>query len=242
VRLRAIAHARRRAVRAPRSLRYGAIAIAVLVHFGAAMFLYVLMLPHPSVDRDRIEVRLLEAPSAIPVLPEPPPKPESATSPAAAPVAPPRALPTASATTAPNTIATQAASPDALVTTAHLFNPDGSVRLASEAKPSVHEEGMERARELMARGHNPLHCARGMLFPESGLSINEQAAKAARKTRLMAFATQGPGVIQAQYDSQTNVAAEHTSDSTIDRLKLEEQACDDEFYRRPPPPKPEERH
>ncbi|MBS0590073.1 MAG: hypothetical protein JSR65_05485 [Proteobacteria bacterium] len=49
-------------------------------------------------------------------------------------------------------------------------------------------------------------------------------------------------MIQAQYDSQTNVAAEHTSDSTIDRLKLEEQACDDEFYRRPPPPKPEERH
>lgn len=240
---RARARALRRAsAAAPRALRSGAFIIALVLHLLGAVWLYFLMKPKPSVDRDRIEVRLLDAGPSVPPLPEPPPKAQSddARDRAASSSVPVPAAPSVRAAAGVPTAQTEPS--QALVSSARLFNPDGSVRLAPMGKPSAHEQGMQRAHELMTRGHNPLHCARGMLFPESGLSINERAAKAARKTRLMAFATQGPGVIQAQYDSQTNVAAEHTSDSTMDRLTMEGQACDDEFYRRPPPPKPEEKN
>ena len=131
----------------PRGPRIGALAVAVLLHLGAGLCLYLLMRPPPAMDPDRIEVRLLDAAPSEPDLPEPPPPIRAAPKSEARVQAPVRpSNPAASSPPAervpqvPNAIA--------------LFNGDGSVRLPPPlpAKPESHRDALERGRALMARG------------------------------------------------------------------------------------------
>ncbi len=46
-----------------------------------------------------------------------------------------------------------------------LFNPDGLVRLPSAPHfESPHDAGIARGKELLARGHNLIHCRRSRFF------------------------------------------------------------------------------
>lgn len=238
VRARALAHARTREVRGSRSLRIAAISAAILLHLIAVVCLYFLMRPHPMPDEGRIEVRLLDAAPSEPSLPEPPAHANAA---APALIRVPKPVTTlALPETASAPPAAAEASPPA-ISSARLFNSDGSVRLAPARGRTPHEEGIERARELMARGHNILRCARDTLVESSGPTINERAAKAARVTRLLAFATPRSWEVPAQRESQVDIDAAYSSDSTIANLTMIGQDCDDAFYRRPPPKAPEPR-
>ncbi len=151
VRLRALARAGASKSPVPRSLRVGAIAVAVVLHLGAAMALYFLMQRHPARDADRIAVRLLDTPPAEPALPEPPPPtPRQAALPS-------KPVPALSRPSSPplRTAAPVAPNKAAATDTLSLFNADGSVRSPAPspfAKPAPHEEQIERGRELMARG------------------------------------------------------------------------------------------
>ena len=234
---RARARALRRAsAAAPRALRSGAFIIAILLHLLGAVWLYFLMKPKPSVDRDRIEVRLLDAGPSVPPLPEPPPKAQSTSTPAqvAAKFAPTPAA--ASARAAASVPTAQTEPSQALVSSARLFNPDGSIRLPAQGKASVHEQGMQRARELMSRGHNILHCAHTAFDPRE---TAEEAGNTMRgRAKLAAFAYQRPWEIQAQHDSMTQAGIDAATDRAIARRKIEDKACDDLLYHRPYPQAP----
>ncbi|MBS0568159.1 MAG: hypothetical protein JSS59_12235 [Proteobacteria bacterium] len=231
IRARALAHVRMRGVRGSSPLRIAAISAAILLHLIAVLCLYLLMRPHPMPDEGRIEVRLLDAAAPEPSLPEPP---VQANAVVRAPIEP--AMPAMTSTPPEMTNAPAAReAPPAAISSARLFNSDGSVRLPPAPPRTPHEEGIERARELLARGHNVLRCARGTLVESSGPTINERAAKAARVTRLLAFATSRSWEVPAQRESQVDIDAAYSSDSTIENLTMIGQDCDDAFYRRPPP-------
>jgi hypothetical protein len=233
VRARAIAHARAREPGGPRLLGATAICIAIIVHLFAAIGLYLLMQPRPVVDEGRLEVRLLDAAPVEPELPQPPDRSAPTAAPSTASQHPEPTLAAApSVATAPPS---SAPAPSAPSLSARWLNPDGSVRLAPAAKPSAHEAGLERGRELMARGHNVLRCAHDTIVDSSAPTINESGAHQARVTRLLAFATPRAWEVPAQRDSQVDIDAAYSSDSTIDHLTAIGQDCDDTFYRRPPP-------
>ncbi len=137
--------------RTPPASRAAAIAAAVLLHGIAAIWLYHLMRIAPTPDRGRVEVRLLDAAPTEPALPEPPQKartdigfvpPPTVARPPRAPAPPPAAE-------------TRGPEPTITVDTARLFHADGSVRIPRMQEPpklSPHAEGIQRGREMMARG------------------------------------------------------------------------------------------
>lgn len=238
IRARALAHVRAREVRGSRSLRMVAISATIFLHLIAVVWLYFLMRPHPMLDEGRIEVRLLDPAPSEPSLPEPPVQANAAVPML---IRVPKPVATSSPSEMANAPAIAAEASPPAISSARLFNSDGSVRLAPALRRTPHEEGIERARELMARGHNVLRCAHGTLVESSGPTINERAAKAARVTRLLAFATARSWEVPAQRESQVDIDAAYSSDSTIANLTMIGQDCDDTFYRRPPPKAPEPR-
>lgn len=150
-RLRALAHARARPPRPPAGVRAGAIAAAILLHLIAAIGLYLLMRPKPTVDGGRIEVHLLDALPREPDLPEPPRRTARTEPGPREPVAAlRRPKPSASTPVAAAAETSQVTTLDA----GALFAPDGTVRLPSVPvqKSAPHAEGIRRGRELMARG------------------------------------------------------------------------------------------
>lgn len=149
IRARALARSGAWVQRTPWGARIGMIVLAVALHLAAAVGLYLLMRPTPTLDQERIAVRLIDAAPSEPELPEPPPAPPQA---AVAKSLPPRMARPAIA--APPADAGRA-EPRATVETMRLFRADGAVRLpeAPEApKPTPHAGALERGRELMARG------------------------------------------------------------------------------------------
>lgn len=114
--------ARTRATQAswPRGIKLGAASLAVLAHLLLGLWLGDLMRTHPSMDGDRIAVRLIETLPPEPALPEPP-------------LAPPRIYPPARVgrTRAPAATASSAPSAPASLPALHLYNPDGSIALPS---------------------------------------------------------------------------------------------------------------
>jgi len=124
IRARALSHARMREGSGPRSLHVLAISTAILLHLLAAGCLYLLMRPHPTLDENRIEVRLLDAAPAEPVLPEPPSvRPPPLTSAAVATQRAPAAR--------HPPVVTSAASVEPTAPP-HIFNIDGSIDIPAE--------------------------------------------------------------------------------------------------------------
>jgi hypothetical protein len=137
----------------PKQVRRVAMILGVGVNLLIIFALREAMLPPQMSEDTSIQVKMYsEAPAERP-LPEPPPAPASRAQPArsvsrAMLSAPSPAIP-APASSAP------VSKTDA---SAQLFNPDGSIKLAPAAALTQHEQGIERSRELMLRGHNILHC------------------------------------------------------------------------------------
>lgn len=234
IRARAVARARRPQSQVAPGLRIFAVATAIALHGIGALWLYLSMLSKADVDRDRIEVRLLDAARPEPALPEPPPMSPKISQ--AVPEA--RARPSAPQTRAEPLSAPVARAPNenVVLDTSTLFTPDGAVRLAPAPGPTPHEAALERANELMSREHNVLRCAQAGFDPRA--TAEDQGAHMKRQAKLWGFMYQRPWDIQAQYESQIQISADAANDLTIAAHKLARQACDDVFYRRPPRRKP----
>ncbi|MGH8089970.1 MAG: hypothetical protein ACREO6_00780 [Rudaea sp.] len=104
-----------------------------------------------------------------------------------------------------------------------LFDPDGALRLPSEARfVAPHDVGIARGKELLARGHNLIHCRRSQ-FDDSPTPA--QAAAAAASGAHMAHLVMGNPLDPLNDVGQQQVedaAGEHAAE----KRRIEEQACD----------------
>jgi hypothetical protein len=195
------------------------------------------MRPAPPSDAESIHVYLLPEPPPEPPLPEPPLPEASSAAAQAAPasaVAQPRprapAAAPSTALPAPQATASEAPAPISLST---LFNPDGSIRLPAAEKPSAHEAGLARGRELMARGHNLLHCRRSAYDPApTPEQAGNQAAAGAAMWHLMfgGLTRNDPDQI-ALAARDADAAGEMASAKRAVAMR----ACDDDLYHASPP-------
>ena len=104
-----------------------------------------------------------------------------------------------------------------------LFDPDGAVRLPSASHfESPHDAGIARGRELLARGHNLIHC-RHSRFDDSPTPA--EAAAAAASGAHMAHLVMGnplDPLNDVGQQQQEDAAGEHAAR----KREIEEQACD----------------
>lgn len=200
--------------RPPRWLRRGAIVVALLLHVAILGALRNAMYPPTASPQTAIEV-ILRNTVAPPPWPRPPSAPPTRHITATlVPASPPAATASRSAS-APNV----SAAPRPL-----LFNRDGSVRLPPAATFTTPlDAGIERARELLARGHNIIHCRRSR-FDDA--PAPEQAGISAGRGARMAHLVMGNPL-----DPLLNVGLEHVIESVRElaeaRRAIEDQACDD---------------
>jgi hypothetical protein len=209
VRVRALQRLAQTPAQAPRGLRIAVLAALLALHAALFMAWYASRDHAPAPHDAVVQVRLLDARSALP----PPilPRPRRHAPTASAPVAPPAMAQTSR--TAP--------SPGA-PSIPELFNGDGSIRLPPAPAPTPLQAGLARARELLARGHNIIHCRRSRF--DNG-PTPEQAGIAAGKSARMAQLIMGNpldplGEVGAtqQVDSARELAAA--------KRAIEQQACD----------------
>jgi hypothetical protein len=153
--------------------------VALIVGIGANLLvifaLYEAMRPQQASEDKSIQVQMFAEAPAEPPLPEPAPAP-------AAVVQPARSV-SRTVLPAPSPTTTVLAMPSPTKKSdmpSQLFNPDGSIRLAPAASLTPHEQGLERSRELMSRGHNVLHC-RQSSYAESYKADESLGDEIARK-------------------------------------------------------------
>jgi hypothetical protein len=191
-------------------LRIGALALLIVLH--AAVFGYWYrsrFVPAPE-DSVAIQVRLLDEASP----PTPEPLPQTAPPNARVPPTPARQSMAAHLVVEPSA-PTPAPAPV-------LFNRDGSIRLPAPLPPTPLEAGLARGRELLARGHNIIHCRRSKLDNSpTPAQAATAAASAAHMTHLVMGNPLDPlnDVGQGQ---QEDAAGEHAAR----KRAIEEQACD----------------
>jgi len=230
LRERALSNARRAPRPWPRALKISAAAIALLAHLLFGIWLARLMhLPPPS-ESDAIRVELLATTLPEPALPVPP-------------LAPARNEPTPSATLSPRperrrddamSASIAAPAPATPFSSAALFNADGSIRVP-QVKPTPHEEGIARGRELMRRGHNLLHCSRGRLQAYASPQEASNAASAGRAAYLGMFHNPSDDPLLKSIADPDDAAA--AGEMAADRARIEANACDDDVWQRPMPSK-----
>ena len=103
------------------------------------------------------------------------------------------------------------------------FERDGTMRLPAEARFTTPlDTGIARGRELLARGHNLIHCRRSRF--DNSPTPAETAAAAARGAHMAHLVMGNPldplnDVGQQQAD---DAAGEHA----VEKRRIEEQACD----------------
>lgn len=153
-RARALGRGSRQASQPPQQVKRVALAVGVVVHLILLFAVREAMRPEPIIVAKGIQVEIYDAPAAVPPLPEPP----AAAKPVRASVL--ATLPDTAHTAQSFTITANTSAADAAPVALPLFNPDGSIQLPATAKPTAHEAGLQRGRELLARGHNLLHCRR----------------------------------------------------------------------------------
>lgn len=210
IRERALTRLGRRPPRSPRHVWFSALAILGALHALLFWRWYASRFPMPPSSPPVVEVRLLDesAPSRTPeavalpkiknmaatMLPAPPPT----QSPAAVPSVP-----------AP--------------TQALLFNRDGSVRLPSAPHfESPLDAGIARGRELLARGHNIIHCRRSK-FDDSPTPA-EMASATARGAHMAHLVMGNP--LDPLNDVGEQQAEDAAGEHAAEKREIEERACD----------------
>jgi hypothetical protein len=206
-----------------------ALLFAIAIHVLLALALREAMRQPPSNEGPGLLVHIIDAAPAEPPLPEPSPPDRSASAPEAHPLFVPSLSNRPQLARAP-TLPTGSTTPPTIASP-QWFNADGSVRLAPVDKPTPHEAGMERGRELLARGHNVLRCSHSRFDPRP--TAEEEGNEAIRSTRLLGNMFQRPWDIQAQHDAQVQADVSASSDLAIDERKVEDETCDDAFSHRP---------
>jgi hypothetical protein len=136
------------------------------------------------------------------------------------PASPIRAAPITRMPASAPTLATPSAPPDVPM----LFNRDGSLNVpTSKPLTTKFDDGIARGRELLARGHNLLHCRHGDF--DDGPTPAEAAGAAARSSRMARLVTGDP------LDPLLNVGAAQADDAAADRAatlrEIEQHICDD---------------
>ncbi len=195
----------------PRSL--GLVALIALAGLHALVFWrwYDNRYPLPAADTSVLEVRLIgESAPRPPMLPQP---------------APPHRTPmTATVLPAtPTPIPVQTGAPAVTISSPLHFERDGTMRLPAEARFTTPlDTGIARGRELLARGHNLIHCRRSRF--DNSPTPAETAAAAARGAHMAHLVMGNPldplnDVGQQQAD---DAAGEHA----VEKRRIEEQACD----------------
>jgi hypothetical protein len=202
-----------------------ALALAVLLHLLAAWWLFRLMSARPSIDIDRIEVRLLD------VVQEPPPPPQipqRQPPPSVPPIAAPSRNPSPRTTTPE--IAARIVTPEPAMPL-QLLEKNGAIRLPAETSTksftAKHDADIARARELMRRGHNLLHCRRR----DNPRATPEEVANAAgsdRETYLGMFHYPGSDAMLDRMAAPGDVAA--TREAAVDRETAARAVCDATDY------------
>lgn len=206
VRVRALA---RLGQRTPRRAWIAPLAVLSVLH--ALMFWrwYANRFELPPVSPTVVEMRLIEEAVPPPALPVP----RSPQRPTLAAAVPRPAAPS------PMAAAILAAAPPQ----PKLFNRDGTVQLPPSPRFSTPlDAGIARGRELLARGHNLIHCRRSRF---DGAPTPAQTATAAAKRARMAHSVMGNPL-----DPLNDVGEQQTEDAAGERAaekrRIEEQACD----------------
>jgi len=192
-----------------RSRWIAVLAVLIVLHGMVFWRWYRSRFPVAAVESTILEVRLIDEPA-----------PSHALSPQ---VAPPRHIAAAILPAPP------ASPPPASVTelsaTARpqLFERDGSVRLVPQARfVSPHETGIARGRELLARGHNLIHCRRSK-FDDSPTPA--EMANAAAGGAHMAHLVMG-NPLDPLNDVGEQQAEDAAGEHAAEKRRIEEQACD----------------
>ena len=209
VRAHALERLARAPVRAPRALRIAALALLLVLHAAIFALWYANRFPRPQSKPTVVQVRLIDE-----SVPPPPALLRPATLPHARAAAAPLAV-------APSPMA--AALLPAAPPPPELFNHDGSVRLAPQARfVSPQEAGIARGRELLARGHNIIHCRRSR-FDNSPTAA--QASTTAARGAHMAHLVMG-NPLDPLNDVGEQQAEDAAGEQAAERRRIEEQACD----------------
>ena len=209
IRKRALARMGSRGNRLPRALRIGALAAMLALH-GLALTLwyanrFVSHLPDASV----VQIRLLDVPVPLPRPPEP---------------ANPHRAPAMTAAVLPAPASKPVIAPNAAAATGQqplIFNRDGSIILPPD-KPTPLEAGLARGRELLARGHNIIHCRRSKF--DNSPTIAEAANNAARAAHMAHLVMGNP--LDPLNDVGQQQQEEGASDLAARKREIARQACD----------------
>lgn len=210
IRKQALARIARVPVRAPRTLRVAALAVLLALHAAIFLLWYANRFVTTSGSPAVVEVRLIDE-SAPLHPPEPVPLPRTRSM--AASMLP--ALPPVRAVVVPST-------PPPVQPL--LFNRDGLVRLPPAPHvESPHDAGVARGKELLARGHNIIHCRRSQF--DNAPTPAQMATAIARGAHMAHLVMGNPldplnDVGQRQ---QEDAAGEHAAE----KREIEDRACDD---------------
>lgn len=210
IRVQALERLARRPPQAPRVLRIVALAILLALHAAVFLIWYATRYRVSATDDAVVQVRLLEAPAALP-LPVPPPPHVRATRPVMTPVLPPATTATVIEPTAP----LEPTSPQ-------LFNRDGSIHLPVETAATPLQAGLARGRELLARGHNIIHCKRSRF--DNSLTPAEAAAAAASSAHMAHLIMGNP--LDVLNDVGQGQAEDAAGEHAARKRRIEELACD----------------
>jgi len=206
VRVHALERLARAPVRAPRALRIAALALLLALHAAIFALWYANHFPPPQSKPTVVQVRLIDEsaplppPAALRRLPPPVATPSAAVpAPMAATIVP---------ATAPRM---------------ELFERDGTVNLPPAPRfVSPRDVGIARGRELLARGHNLIHCRRSK-FDNS--PTDAQAATTAARGAHMAHLVMG-NPLDPLNDVGEQQAEDAAGEHAAEKRRIEEQACD----------------
>lgn len=210
VRAQALARMQRPPPRVPRVMHITVLATLLALHGAIFLVWYASRFPLGQKAATVVQVRLIEESAApMPSLPQPVRKEASA-----------RAQPSPPRQSMAAELKTEASSPTASPPPL-LFNRDGTVHLPPPA-PTPWEEGLARGRELLARGHNIIHCRRSRF--DDGLTPAQAAAAAASSAHMAHLIMGNP------LDPLNDVGQRQTEDAAgehaAEKRRIEEQACD----------------
>jgi hypothetical protein len=227
---RARAYLRNESGQFPRKQVITAIALALLLHLGLAIWLVKISTLAPLIDKDRIEVTLLDPPvpaSPLPDLPEPPQKPRPSAPSATLPRSHPAVMPAPAHTEQPANPTTPSTLAEAPL---QLYTPDGAIKIPAQA-PTAHEAGIARGKELLNRGHNLLHCLRGRFAAKYGNPPDVDRAGRLAEQMMLAKPDPNPDPIKPLIAAEEG---KRVREKITAEIEAEEQLCDDDFYHLPP--------
>lgn len=205
--------ARARGARPPASRPRWMAVLAALVGVHALVFWrwYQSRFPIAAADSTILEVRLVD---------EPTPPPRVSTSQPTRPTHIAAAMLPALPLSPPPVAAPESFAPPQ----PQLFERDGSVRLAPEARfISPHDTGIARGRELLARGHNLIHCRRSK-FDDSPTPA-EMASAVAQGAHMAHLVMGNP--VDPLNDVGQQQQEEGAGEYAANKREIEERACDD---------------